>query len=713
MGFQNIKNKSANMGKKSMSAFLKVNKYENPQATLDLISHICTKGVNLSVMDCFAPYRDKCYKLSREFLDNLDCEYPLVADSLDNLYDNCFHTYSQMLLEFEQPFTSYSNNIAVGGGYSSGKSSFLNSITGMKNVLPTGIEPVSIVNTYISFSAKSKRLEVLGRNLKKEIVKLNQQVLDCIQHSSKSKVYVSSVLEELYVNIPLPEDRKYLENLGFVDTPGYNNSEYVNTENGRKDIDTSKEALQMADCIFWCIDVEAGTISQKDIELLNEVLDNKKEEAFSYVIVFNKMDKKPESDVMKILKDAWKICQAKLKKLPWDIIAYSSLPDHQSIVSLLMKKKAYVSTGVTKILSNLFSQMREQANFVPPTVYWNNELASDFDKEIVTCDTTINDLEKKRKELAQKKDKQFRSSNSKEESDENQYSDFLPYIKDMLLDSYDEIYNEADTFVDLFDKVLKEWEKSTDREATLHGKIRFFSPSYASQEKTQYNGAKIRYNSILNKFKNYDFPEVWDREDRNGYYDLIKEAFGVADGSSENNDSIEYLEDEYKNVVKFKQILKDYKAYLQKKKKELGDVLAACCTKAENLTTKRLRALHIIKTEDESDVFSAIANDNMPRFLDCFSEGVDLTLCNSQGFSPLTYTAKNSNNAMMKFFVQHQANLSLKDKNGYNALETAAIYHCQDICELLMKAEPNLKYESQSLVELANNDKFEKWLTNI
>ena len=51
MGFDGIKNKSASMGKKPMSAFLKVNKYENPQTVLDLISHICTSGMDLSVRD--------------------------------------------------------------------------------------------------------------------------------------------------------------------------------------------------------------------------------------------------------------------------------------------------------------------------------------------------------------------------------------------------------------------------------------------------------------------------------------------------------------------------------------------------------------------------------------------------------------------------------------------------------------------------------------
>lgn len=89
-----------------------------------------------------------------------------------------------------------------------------------------------------------------------------------------------------------------------------------------------------------------------------------------------------------------------------------------------------------------------------------------------------------------------------------------------------------------------------------------------------------------------------------------------------------------------------------------------------------------------------------------------MTKCNSQGFSPLTYVAKNSNNAMMKFLIAHDADLSMKDKNGYNALETAAIYHCQDICELLIHVDKGLVFESQPLAKLADNDRFEKWISN-
>lgn len=66
----------------------------------------------------------------------------------------------------------------------------------------------------------------------------------------------------------------------------------------------------------------------------------------------------------------------------------------------------------------------------------------------------------------------------------------------------------------------------------------------------------------------------------------------------------------------------------------------------------------------------------------------------------------------MKFLIAHDVDLTMKDKNGYNALETAAIYHCQDICELLIQADKGLVSESQSLTKLAANDRFEKWVSN-
>jgi len=52
----------------------------------------------------------------------------------------------------------------------------------------------------------------------------------------------------------------------------------------------------------------------------------------------------------------------------------------------------------------------------------------------------------------------------------------------------------------------------------------------------------------------------------------------------------------------------------------------------------------------------------------------------------------------------------MKDKRGYNALETAVMCHYQDICEMLIEADRSLVYESQPLVKLAGMNTFTKWI---
>ena len=379
MGFDGIKNKSASMGKKPMSAFLKVNKYENPQTVLDLISHICTSGMDLSVRDEFTPYRDKCSQLEEDYskINTREAENPFVDASINDLTESCAAPFAMMPVYLDHSGFSDAINVAVGGGYSSGKSSFLNNITGIGAVLPTGIEPVSMINTYISFSDKVTKLIVSGKNCKGHVVKLNREVLDCIQHSSKSKVYVSSVLDELYIKVPVSKDREHLKGLVFIDTPGYNNSDNANKENGKKDIDTASDALEDSDALFWCIDAEAGTISQRDIEMLNKLIDNNGGN-YPFVIVFNKMDKKPANDLIKILQSAEKGCKSKLKIQPIDIIGFSSIGE-SAIYSLKNKQKATTRGGVMKVFASILYKMKDGFSNTRSVSYWTNRLAYCFD----------------------------------------------------------------------------------------------------------------------------------------------------------------------------------------------------------------------------------------------------------------------------------------------------------------------------------------------
>lgn len=711
MGFEGIKRKSASMGKKSMSAFLKVNKYENPQTVLDLISHICTSGMDLSVQNEFIPYRDKYSKLEEDYskVNTREAENEFVDGSISDLIENCELPYSVMPIFLAHSNFSDAINVAVGGGYSSGKSSFLNNITGIGAVLPTGIEPVSVINTYLFFSDKVTKLMVSGKNCKGHVVKLNREVLDCIQHSSKSKVYVSSVLDELYINIPVSKEREYLKGLVFIDTPGYNNSDNANKENGKTDSDTASDAWKNSDALFWCIDAEAGTISQRDIEELDKQIGDK--DNYPFVIVFNKMDKKPNDEIVKILKSAEKVCKSKLKIQPIDIIGFSSIGE-SAIYSLKTKKKATTRGGVMKVLASILYKMKDGFSNTCSVSYWTNQLASYFDQEIETCDGVLASLENKRKELAKEKAEAFSKSTTSSEEEFSFVNDHLPLVEDVLIKSYDDIVNSRDGMVDLFNRAMKGWSKALDREDQWAEKTGFFSD--ASNLQRQSNNAVKEYNRVITAAEeNCDEFQFWNTESRKNDLDLIREAYEHYDSADEADEADQdSLEEDYDNTVASKKTISIYKSFLQKKKQEIVRVFTTCCENAIKKTEKRLRALQNIKEEEETDVFSAIANDNMNRFLDCFSNGVDLTKCNSQGYSPLTYVAKNSNNAMMKFLIDHEVDLSLKDKNGYNALETAAIYHCQDICDLLIRADKGLVAESQSLTKLAANDRFEKWISN-
>lgn len=549
MGFDGIKNKSASMGKKPMSAFLKVNKYENPQTVLDLISHICTFGIDLSVQNEFIPYRDKYSKLEEDYskVNTREAENPFVDASISDLVKNCELPYSIMPFFLDHSGFNDAINVAVGGGYSSGKSSFLNNITGIGAVLPTGIEPVSMINTYISFSDKITKLIVSGKNCKGHVVKLNREVLDCIQHSSKSKIYVSSVLDELYLNVPVSKEREYLKGLVFIDTPGYNNSDNANKENGKKDIDTAIDALQDSDALFWCIDAEAGTISQRDIEMLNKQIDNNGGN-YPFVIVFNKMDKKPANDLVKILQSAEKVCKSKLKIQPIDIIGFSSIGE-SAIYSLKNKQKATTRGGVMKVLASILYKMKDSFSNTRSVSYWTNRLADCFDQEIKVCDESLVDLEKDRKELAKKKADAFsKKTNSKNVT---LIDDCFPHIKEVLIDSYDEILTSRDSFVDLYQKAIGGWSRSLDREVEWAKITGFFSD--ASKLDRQHENSIKEYNRVVNAVNELDELQYWTTDSRREDLDFIENAFEYMD--LDNSGTQDSLKEDYDNIVASKETI--------------------------------------------------------------------------------------------------------------------------------------------------------------
>lgn len=418
MGLDFIKKKSASMGKRPSSALLKINKYNSPKAALDLIGHICTAQSNLNLSSCFDSYNKVVEELS------IKCSESGVKWNNSNFINflSSISNYTQEV--FESNTHNVQVKVAIAGGYSSGKSTFLNALTNHDNLLPTGIEPVSVVNTYLNCSSKIDKMIIKGENLNGDMVILNQEVLDCIRHSKDSNVNVACVLKKLVIDVPTEE---LYDGITFIDTPGYNNSSARNVENNTTDKETALSSFEEADVIFWCVDIEGGTITEKDFQVLS------KSNGKPYVIVFTKKDKKSPAEVTKICRKALDDCSKRLgEDNPPVVIAYSDRDGNEEGT----EGSFYIlEDGLSK--EDLIDSVKGLGKKVLDDVLC--ELTKSFEKEREQSASYSLELENQRKQLAEEKAEWGKILHSNKDVSLAEKDE----LKTVMIDSYNEILEYA------------------------------------------------------------------------------------------------------------------------------------------------------------------------------------------------------------------------------------------------------------------------------
>ena len=214
--------------------------------------------------------------------------------------DNCLSEEAEIILEFQElkeelikivnfNFLYSKNIIAVGGGFSAGKSEFLNILLSNTDLkLPVGINPVTAIPTYI---VNSKEEKVTAFSANGGRIDFDFKTYEKLSHDYM-KGFSFNLKEILpYVMLQTKIDDLKYKNICFVDTPGYNPG------NKEKDKEASFENIKTANVIIWLIPISAGTIPQSDIDFLNNLnLENKK-----LYIVLSKADEKPESQIEEIM----------------------------------------------------------------------------------------------------------------------------------------------------------------------------------------------------------------------------------------------------------------------------------------------------------------------------------------------------------------------------------------------------------------------------
>ncbi len=211
----------------------------------------------------------------------LDNEFLEFASGVDSLKEKEIallelqEIKKELQLVASYPSLFQKSMVAVGGGFSAGKSSFLNNVLGLK--LPVGLDKTTAIPTYC---LKGEREVLMGCSQNGGVVELPYLTFD---HKFLDSLGFN--LKEIMPSMLLSAPSVPFEFLCFIDTPGYNPSNQGYTGGDRQ---ASKEYLNHAKHILWLISCERGGIEKSDLDYLQELY----EEGKQVFIVLDKADLK-------------------------------------------------------------------------------------------------------------------------------------------------------------------------------------------------------------------------------------------------------------------------------------------------------------------------------------------------------------------------------------------------------------------------------------
>lgn len=659
---------------------VKVNPYENPDNVMELMANICSATPTADTNIYWDTINEAYNKEVRGKSLN---DY--IKENRGNLLNGDFeHDLNDFCRKLSWNLAARENTehtqIVVAGGFSSGKSSFLNRLTKCESLLPTGVEPVSVVKTYLYCSRNNHSITVKGVNQKNVLVNLNPGVLQAIQHAKKSNIFLASVLDKLFVEIPSVD----LDGLVFIDTPGYNNSDKANQSNGKTDRETAIEALSEGNVLFWLVDCERGTTVTADIEIIKKFNGKK-------VFIFNKADKKGEVESKTIVEDAYNILYREFPEDIIDVIAYSTL-----------ESRIYYSKN-NMTLSSIVSEAKRAGNGTSEMSMYRDLIEMLFDDEISASQNAIKKIEENYKEkLDWKNQTQEEYQNAKE------YKDILiGDIRTLLIDNYNHVLDALEKYCDSscnacntmgeFVGAMYDWD-NTDHDCWNNTLTPILN---------RYNSKQDRLCKVHNSIE-----YTWYKEEvRNNVLNnaIEEEDFVIARFKERYENACADCENSLSGKTREQVMIQDIQEYKQVFMNALDSGIA--------MYQKQHRAT-VLQSDEYvvPNVFDCIRKDDYKSFLHSFENGVDLSICDAEGYNPLTLAVCFGNNTMVQFLLDHDADPSILDKRGYNAFHTAVENQFRDICSILLDVDPDLvdsrTANGESVKDLADKHTFSKWLEN-
>lgn len=258
----------------------------------NIITAILSAKEDSTLLISFKNRINNFYELTKKIAVENERDLLLRLESIEN--------EMSIVSAYPQLFTKHV--IAVGGGFSAGKSQFINSFFRDTNnlSLPTQMDPTTAIPSYVIHEKENKILGITNKNGIVDFTNIAPNILNQLTHNADDRLdfqfNIKEILPFMIVGTEFGDD-KY-SNICFIDTPGYNSD---SSNNKADDISTAKEFLSNSSALLWLVatDASSGNLTQSDLDFLQDLnLENKK-----LYIVINKADLRSQEDLESVLEN--------------------------------------------------------------------------------------------------------------------------------------------------------------------------------------------------------------------------------------------------------------------------------------------------------------------------------------------------------------------------------------------------------------------------
>ena len=232
--------------------------------------------------------------------------------------------FPELYFDFEQVYGQFhdfllfdkligKNIVALGGSFSSGKSTFLNNILG-KSILPAKLDPSTSVPTYVIHGDNESAWGINEFDVK---IDLTFPDIKSIAHGfgntdsededtevavKNDGITLGHLLQSVFVSAPELSYR----NIAFLDTPGYSKPD-SSSYSAKTDERIACAQLNSSNYILWFVPADGGTITKDDVDFLDSL-----DKSIPKLIIITKADKAPnDGELEKIRKNARSVLDVK------------------------------------------------------------------------------------------------------------------------------------------------------------------------------------------------------------------------------------------------------------------------------------------------------------------------------------------------------------------------------------------------------------------